>query len=143
VQEIMEIYMRYLPNGIKMLINFAEQAALIEQDELLLPKISEWYMQFLAVSGYMRELSEMLLQQEDPFFVLGNITIVDFYYVESAHFLLGMFGCITMEIANERWHPRILAYNGKTKGIKYLKAIKRYHEAMKNQPYYLKHKGYL
>jgi hypothetical protein len=72
----------------------------------------------------MRELSEMLFRQKKPAFVLGSITIVDFYYIVSAHFFLGMFGLISTEIANERWHSRILAYEGKIKGLKYLIANK-------------------
>jgi hypothetical protein len=74
----------------------------------------------------MRELSEMLLEQKNPAFILSNITIVDFYYIVSAHVFMGIFGCISTEIANKQWHSRISAYKGKIKGLKYLLASKGY-----------------
>jgi hypothetical protein len=52
------------------------------------------YLQFLGESGYIKEIGTYLLKQEQQQFIFGNITIVDFFFIEATRHASSVFSCI-------------------------------------------------
>lgn len=50
------------------------------------------YERLLNESGYIREICTYLEQQrKEETYVLGTITLIDFYFLETCHYILGYF----------------------------------------------------
>jgi len=65
-----------------------------------MPTIEAYYKKTLRESEYMRQLCEFIVQVGKRGFILGDPTIVDFYYVESSNYIVGLFGSLDKNIAN-------------------------------------------
>jgi hypothetical protein len=91
----------------------------------------------------MKQLADFIVREGKGKFVLGNPTIVDFYYFESSNYMLGMFGSLERSVANEDWRGRCEKYGRRVRGGGYLKIMQEYHLMMKSQPYYLQYGKYL
>jgi hypothetical protein len=59
--------------------------------------------QIFRESGYFRELSDYLRFQQNQHFVFGNITVVDFYFIETSKFAVGLFSNIDEHLAQKNW----------------------------------------
>jgi hypothetical protein len=94
-------------------------------------------------SEYMRQLCDFIVHEGERGFVLGNATILDFYFVESSNYMLGLFGGLERSIANEHWRGRCEKYGRKVRGASYLRIMNEYQIMMKSLPYYLEHQKYL
>jgi hypothetical protein len=57
----------------------------------------------LEESGYFMELSTYLMIQKEQKYILGDLTIMDFYFKEVCRFTLIMFGNIDEELALSAW----------------------------------------
>lgn len=65
---------------------------------------------FLQESGYVKELTTYLIMQQGHKFVFGNLTIIDFYFIESSQYALWIFGNIDEKLATEKWAPKSFSY---------------------------------
>jgi hypothetical protein len=138
----MEIYINSLPHTQSLLFELADTAAVIEEENLL-PTIEAYYKKVLRESDYMKQLCDFIIHEGNGQFILGNITILDFYFVESSNYMLGLFGSLDKQIANAHWKPKSEKYGKKVRGASYLKVMKNYHVLMKSLPYYQEHENYL
>ncbi len=50
--------------------------------------------QYLETSGYVMELTLHFLKHGGKSFILGDLTILDFYFLQAARQTLAIFGCI-------------------------------------------------
>lgn len=82
--------------------------------------------------------------QKVPAYILGNITILDFFFIESALYMVGFFGSphrvhseMLMGWDQERTH--IL----QKPNVYYLKVMRDYLNNMRTEPFYVKNKEYL
>ena len=91
----------------------------------------------------MRQLSDCFVQLGSAKFILGNITVLDFYFVESSNYMLGLYGSLSKQIANKGWKERSAKYGKKIRGIHYLAIMNDYQQKMKKLPYYEYHQKYL
>lgn len=57
--------------------------------------------------------------------------------------MLGQFGSLDPNIANERWREKAMNYGGKMRGLNYLRAMFNYQHRLKNMNFYLTNKSYL
>jgi hypothetical protein len=48
--------------------------------------------------------------QQGHKFVLGNLTIIDFYFIESCQYTLWIFGNIDEKLATEKWAQKSFSY---------------------------------
>lgn len=68
--------------------------------------VEAYYKKTLRESEYMRQLCDFIKLEEKHGFILGSITILDFYFVESSNYMLGLFGSLDHKIANENWREK-------------------------------------
>jgi hypothetical protein len=66
-----------------------------------------------------KELSTHLSLQANQKFVLGNLTIVDFYFIETCKYTLSIFGNLDEKLASEVWAQMAFAYRLKKKAKGY------------------------
>jgi hypothetical protein len=75
----------------------------------------------------MKEFCDLLLREGKRQFLLGSPTLVDFYFLESTAYMLGIFGGL----------------EGRRPGVRYLRVMHSFHLFMRSQGYYLKNRAYL
>ena len=54
----------------------------------------------------MKQLADLFIKEGKRKFVLGNLTIIDFYYIESSNYVLGLFGSLERTVANKDWRGK-------------------------------------
>lgn len=91
----------------------------------------------------MREFCDLLIKESKREFILGTPTVVDFFFVESSSYMMGMFSCIDKELAKGVWKSKADQYGKKVRGIRYLRVMQTFQNFMKSQAYYQIYKGYL
>lgn len=78
----------------------------------------------------MKEFSDILLKEGKRQFLLGTPTLIDFYFLESSSYMLGMFGGLERE-----------GENGKKKGrVRYLRVMQSFRQFMEGLGYYIKNR---
>jgi hypothetical protein len=56
------------------------------------------------------ELTTYFLKHNEPQFVFGSLTIIDFYYLQGVRQTLALFSCIDDQVATNRWAEVAKAY---------------------------------
>jgi hypothetical protein len=97
-------------------------------------------------SCFIRETCELLSAHPRRRFVLGTLTVVDFYFWESCFYVLGFFGRLDREYSRsfESFYNSVVASDARGKSNKmYLADIRRFAARMAALPAVRRQKGYL
>jgi hypothetical protein len=43
------------------------------------------------------------MKQKDQKFILSNLTVIDFYFIESSRVIVALYGCIDEQLASDHW----------------------------------------
>lgn len=89
LQEILEIFFIRQPNSMAEMFKLAEFAATHDGDALLEEK-KHYYEKYIKESMYLKEICDYL-ESHGGGFVFVTPTLVDFLFLESCHYMLGMF----------------------------------------------------
>jgi hypothetical protein len=82
--------------------------------------------------------------------VFNNITVIDFYFIESSRFAVGLFGNIDEQLANSGWTETARKFRSAReamgrplRNIGHIRAMKKFVDFMTAQPFYERRKAYL
>jgi hypothetical protein len=91
----------------------------------------------------MKEFCDLLIKESKREFILGRATVVDFFFVESSSYMVGMFSCLDKDLTKGAWKSKAEQYGKKVRGMRYLRVMHTFRHFMKSQAYYQNYKGYL
>lgn len=91
----------------------------------------------------MKEFCDMLMKESKREFILARPTVVDFFFVESSSYMVGMFSCMDKDLAKGAWKAMAEQLGKKVRGLRYLRVMHTFRHFMKSQAYYQNYKGYL
>lgn len=104
---------------------------------------------YYAESGYLREICIYLQrQQRKDAFILGSVTILDFLFLESCHYMLGMFNNIDQKRRCPITNIFCDFFNCKSaedtpQQLKHLTTMRNYVQFMCSQPFYTNSRDFL
>lgn len=106
-------------------------------------ELSKCYEDVFNNSKYAKVICQYLDMQESPTYIFGVMTLIDFFFIESCMYSVGI--CDTPNRLNmkamEEWDPSEGFYN--KPNAYYMSVMKKYEAGIRSQPWYLKHKDYL
>jgi hypothetical protein len=105
----------------------------------------QYYERFMKESNYILEICEylMLLGHEGGSFVLGEITLVDFLFIETCHHMMGMFNNLDEKV---RCHlTKLIKYfagecSATIEHVEHLETMRNYLGHIESQPFYANNK---
>ena len=111
----------------------------INKDKLLL------YERWINDSGYIAEVCEYLNHEDGGInFIFGGITLIDFFFMQSSHIMLGIFSSVIDQ--KGQIPQQLLKAAGDPKQVfqlRHFKLIAEYVYFMQSQSFYKNNKGYL
>lgn len=93
---------------------------------------------------YVKQCCQYIDQRSQVSFILGEITLLDFFFMECSNYMLGIYNHPDRVDKKQLEGMCIFSARASQKpNVYYLGVIQSYFKMMKNQPWYLKHKDYL
>ena len=122
------------------LMLLADRCAGRNEDEQLQIK-SSTYSHLMKISGYTRECCLYLMRQPPRSYVLGEITLIDFAFLETSHYSVGFFGDLDTRISLRIPTKEILTPDPEE--LRCLAAMRDYITFMRSLPFYQRHREVL
>jgi hypothetical protein len=127
------------------ILQFAENC-LTKTDREVKQLLHFSYEDFLNGFSFVRELCQKLEEGQNVSFILGELTIVDFYFMESCFYILGIWGTLDRDYSRsfESFSNSVACPSAqRTSNKHFLETMRQFFSRMSHLPYYQMHREYL
>lgn len=127
------------------ILEFAEKC-LTKSDREVKQLLYFSFENFMNGFSFIRDLCIKLEEGQNVSFILGELTIVDFYFMESCFYILGVWGSLDQNYSRsfESFYNSVVCPSAqRTSNKHFLETIRQFYSKMGQLPYYRMNREYL